>query len=403
MNQSINIWTLPTAIQILSNLREELSQGVSLCIVVATPTDLLEFENVLRDALLIQDCLMVCSLDLRDFESINLASLQKAITGEKSEAVSFEQFIQSETTPNVIFLKGFDEISAQIQKDTITFIRRWADSCHAISEKKSLCLIVSGSLADKINDLRKSTTMLKLIYLAGIPSALEMQLICRAYSGGEFTSPEAHWREFLVSSLAGSDMDMAYLLLQSNLDTIDDINCVLREYAELNSWKRSTFVKDLKTWVPLAGGMKPEIPQNVENMKLLRKQTTVYTPEYGEEIHPAGLALLERYDEIKHRVWRSQTNLVFPIIDELRIRIFSLLRNKLVITWEHEEIPEIGELKYSLDQLPAYSFERKRYYDIIRHARDIRNKLAHTEVITLREYSILWNSLQKIRQMTVPN
>jgi hypothetical protein len=405
MSQNINVWTLPTAAQVLSDIRTELSQGVSLCIVVAMPGNIVEFEKALRYDLEVRDSLVASSLHLPDLETVNLAGVQRAITGEEYESVSLEQFIQSETTPNVILIQGFDEITASLQKDTMSLLRRWVDYCHATAEKKSLCLIVPGNLADKIHEIQSSTTSsrLKIRCLVGIPSALEIQLIGRAQSGAEFISAEAHWTEFLVSSLSGNDLDMAYLLCQSKLNTLDDIIQVLKEYAESNSWERSAFEKELREWVPLVSGMRAEIPQHMYNMKLLWRQMTVYTPEYGEEIHPAGLALLGKYDEIKHRLWRFQATLVLPIIDELRIKIFFLLKNKLAGTWDHLEIPEIGELKFSLDKLPVDSSERKQFYEIVRHARDIRNKLAHIEIITLREYILLWNSWQKIRQMNIPN
>lgn len=97
--------------------------------------------------------------------------------------------------------------------------------------------------------------------------------------------------------------------------------------------------------MPLANGTKIEVPLHSENIRLLWAQTTVYTPEYGEEIHPAGLVLLGKNNEIKSWVWRAQTNLVFPIIDELRIKIYSLLKDKYSPnTWDHQDVPEIGQI-----------------------------------------------------------
>ncbi len=105
-----------------------------------------------------------------------------------------------------------------------------------------------------------------------------------------------------------------------------------------------------------------------------------------------------KQNEIKHRIWRSQTNLVMPIIDELRIKIFAMTKNQLGKYWNHEEIPEVGELKFCFDRLPADSPHRRNYFEIIRQARDVRNKLAHMDIITFREYEFLWKSWQKIRQ-----
>lgn len=405
MSQNINIWTLPSAAQMLNDVRKELSEGVSLCLVFAIPGDIIEFQRILCHGLLIEDSLTTCSIYLPELETITLANFQKSIAGVEYQNNSLELFMKSDAAPDVIIIQGFDEIENSLQNDTMWLMRRWVEHCHTNADKKSLCLVVPGNLAAKIHEIQLSTTSsrLKIRYLIGMPSALEVQLISRAQSGIELISAEAHWRELLVSSLSGNDLDIAYMLGHSQLNNLDDINEVLKEYAGLNSWELSTFEKEFKGWIPLSSGMKPDMPQHIENIKLLWKQTTIYTPEYGEEIHPAVLAIMGKYDEIRHRVWRSQTTLVLPVIDELRIKIFLLLKNRINKTWNHEEIPEIGELKYSLDQLPVDSVVRQQFYDIVRHARDIRNKLSHVEVINLREYILLWNSWQKIRRMNTPN
>jgi hypothetical protein len=235
-----------------------------------------------------------------------------------------------------------------------------------------------------------------------VPSALEIQLLCRTRSGNEFVSAEGHWRELLVSSLSGSDLDLASLLAQNELAELDDVICSLQEYAAARSWQRSFFERQLADWSPLPKGVKPQWPQHREKMKLLHSQATVYTPEYGEEIHAAVLALLGRSDELEHRIWRSQMSLVLPMIDELRRKVFLLLEPKLRFSREEEDIPEIGELKYSLDQLPVDSAKRQQFYEIVRQARDIRNKLAHMKMISFHEYILLWHSWQRINRMNVP-
>ena len=400
MSQNINIWALPTALKMLKDIKRELSEGVSLCIVATSPDSILEFQRALSYELEIREGLTICQIQLTELETVTLAGFQRSIIGE-SQSVSLDQFIKDEA-PDAILIQGFEKITPSKQKEAISFMRRWADVCHTSGDTKSLCLIVPGDLADKINEIRSGTTSsrIKIRCLAGVPSALEIQLTSRASLDTDFSNAESYWNEILVSSLSGSDMDLAYLLGKSNLCTLEDIIRTLREYAELNSWERSKFEKELRGWMPLVNGAKIEVPLHSENIRLLWMQITVYTPEYGEEIHPAGLVLLGKDNEIKRRVWRAQTTLVFPVIDEMRIKIYSLLKDRILNTWEHQDIPEIGQIKYSLEQLPSDSLERKQYYEIIRHVRDVRNKLAHMDVISLHEYKTLWKFWQKIRMFT---
>lgn len=401
MSQNINIWALPTALKMLKDIKKELSEGVSLCIVATGPDSILEFQKALSYELEILDGLTIFQIHLADLETVTLAGFQKSIVGEP-QSVSLDQFIKDEA-PDVILIQGFEKVPLPMQQAAISFMRRWADICHTSGDTKSLCLIVPGDLADKIHEIRSGTTSsrIKIRCLAGIPSALEIRLTSRASLDTDFSNAESYWNEIIVSSLSGNDMDLAYLLGKSNLSTLDAIIRALREFAELNSWERSKFEKGLRDWMPLANGTKIEVSLHSENIRLLWTQTTVYTPEYGEEIHPAGLVLLGKNNEIKSRVWRAQTNLVFPIIDELRIKIYSLLKDKIPNTWDHQDVPEIGQIKYSLEQLPSDSPERRQYYEIIRHVRDVRNKLAHMEVISLHEYETLWKFWQKIRMFTL--
>ncbi len=65
------------------------------------------------------------------------------------------------------------------------------------------------------------------------------------------------------------------------------------------------------------------------------------------------------------------------------------------------DYPEIGDIKFLLDQLPDSAWEKQQFYTIVCRARQARNKLAHLEIITLRDYLDLWNSWQKVRQMAI--
>jgi len=398
MNLNSNIWALPTAARLLADIRKDLSVGVSLCIVMTDRDGPVEFQRALKYSLETDECLTTFSLDLSSLTDATIASIQAAVLGE-SRRSSLDEFIRNEA-PDVILVKGLEDISAPMRGDVLAFIRCWVERCHTNGDVKSLCLIVPGDHTDEIQDLRSSTrsSRINIRCLVGVPSALDVQLLSRAHLLEDLPYAEARWREQIISSLCGNDLELADLLGQSKLDTYDSIYSALEEYATLNSWNRAEIEKKLQKWVPLASGLSPEVLGQTENIKLLWMKITVYTLEHGEEIHPAILTLLQREDDIKHRIWRAQATLALPVIDELRIKIYSLLADRLTNTWGHHDIPEIGEIKYSLERLSMHSWERKQYYEVVRHAREVRNKLAHMDVISLYDYTCIWDSWQRIRR-----
>jgi len=282
-------------------------------------------------------------------------------------------------------------------------LKQWADECQSTSSTKTLCLLIRGNDLSPIQDFGVHLKV-KLNYLMGIPSAIELQLLCRTLSPGGIITAEEYWREVLVSSLAGNDFEVASLLMEHRLDSMDEIVAVLMEYAASKNWDRQLFKTRLKGWRSLSRGQEPALPGNIQNFGLLWDQITVYTPEYGEEIHSAGLALLDDQDGLRHRIWRSQALLALPLIDDLRIRLSGELGKRIDLIpadcdGDDIGVLEIGYLKNVLEKLPAWDGERKRFLGIVLHARYLRNKIAHLEIISQREYLELWNSCQSIRQI----
>ena len=124
-------------------------------------------------------------------------------------------------------------------------------------------------------------------------------------------------------------LDLAFVLWENQFETFDEVYKILKSYGEMKSWTKETLQAKLRDWKPLAPGVQPSVEKNEKNMELLGEQITLYTPEYGEEISSAGLAILENDQEILHRIWRAQAELVLPLIDDTRIKVSRILEKRL--------------------------------------------------------------------------
>jgi hypothetical protein len=96
------------------------------------------------------------------------------------------------------------------------------------------------------------------------------------------------------------------------------------------------------------------------------------------------LALNGNKDEIARRVWIAQVRVLFPIIEEQRIRLIRMLRVHdpvIIKAWENEpEIAgdlEIGALSYRMSRSRRF---KQRLTDYAVKLRNIRNKLAHLRI-----------------------
>ena len=92
---------------------------------------------------------------------------------------SIENLMISEGLPDIIHLRGFDELSEfTVRKTWLTFVSEWAQVSQNLSHAPpSLSLFTPGSaLPAKVPE---SNVRLSVHYWWGFPSALEMQLLCR--------------------------------------------------------------------------------------------------------------------------------------------------------------------------------------------------------------------------------
>src|SRR5688572_16936169 len=106
MNPNTDIWRLPTALQMLADIRDDLSQGVSLCLIDTQANHDFIFQKYLLHQLENLDGLNVACLDLTELKKINLKTLF-SMTGKMDDFSNNGQIIASDIMPDVLLLQRF--------------------------------------------------------------------------------------------------------------------------------------------------------------------------------------------------------------------------------------------------------------------------------------------------------
>jgi hypothetical protein len=116
----------------------------------------------------------------------------------------------------------------------------------------------------------------------------------------------------------------------------------------------------------------------------LRRMGLLFSVSGEEMHHSALLALQNRRDEILRRIWIAQVRVLFPVIEEQRLRLLVLLRKiqgATIAGWERDvgddgEL-EIGILHHRMVTSNAFGRELTR---LAGKLKNIRNSLAHLRI-----------------------
>lgn len=394
MNTNNNLWLFPTIQYKLAKIVDDISEGYSCCLAIFPPID----ESDLADALLGR--LLHAGIDARQVHLSGGVSIRQLSTdgfGVNHIYTSLQELLMDDGVLALTVFQGFDTLDSHGQTEMIFTLNQWIELQHS-GFQKSFCLLVDGGSIPVLQSLRQGPK-LKTQLLIGIPSVAEIQVYLRLTN--TWTNEiDAKWYEMLLSSLAGNDLRLLQHLASRPLNNFDDIVCALNQFEMPSLVTRSDFEKDVSGWKPNPLSQPVQF-RSLRNSELLSKQICIFQPEHGEEIHPVILAVLQRYEEIRHRVWRFQSTLVLPLIDQIRQKLFLLLKDKIPYSGG-DDIPEIGDLKFSLGSLDRDNVNRQMYYESVQNASYIRNKIAHLQTISKSEYESVSRFWEQISQKEVP-
>ncbi len=405
----------------LSRLIEDLTDKRSLLVLLPDQLDPTELVSALQTEFRRREF---------EFEKVSLARLSNSqsyapITA-LSNALEIEwpsadtphtimNLMETENLPDFVLLEDAGQLSSQDCADWSSFLVRWAEHCqHRVNQRlpiTALCLV--GPAAGMLSHVPENKVYLVVHWWWGFPSALEMRILCRLTTSTDNWDIMTRWREYVVPALAGNDIFLASNLMELDvLRDVQTINRYLQNFAEQRGWE----AKNLRTW-----GLGEEMSFHDTGYSLVppRSIRTLWahgvmgwTPEYGLELHTAVLAVLGRQEELSHRLWRGQSELVFPFIDRARLEICKYLTSFHGPDWpvrEHvpdcsreEEIVRKNPLACQLGHLhfvlrnSSFISSNQRLTTLVSLCRWIRNKIAHYRPITFKDFE---NFLREVRKL----
>ncbi len=354
-------------------------------------------------------------------EALPAAALGKALSvqwPEDSSPRSIENLMISNDLPEIIYLRGFNELSEPAQKIWLDFLSRWAQVSQIFPDPPTLILFTCGNL--RLLKIPNTNVRLSIRYWWGFPSALEMQLLCRLRRASGEQSLRHRWSEHLISAIAGNDVNLAEYLWNPLHSSLDQLPSLLQEFGtRQRGWTR----QDLQEWgadnflvTPIHNADRPSSSPPPKWYQLWTHGALNWTPEYGLELHTSALALLDRTEDLQHRLWRGQTSLLFPLIDDVRLSICRHLSryygkswpvrwqtpnnnfdkaaveaNPLSCQWNH-----LASLFNSNGDVPL-GREQRELKPVVIQAQQIRNKLAHYQFIAFSDFEKIWAEIGRVK------
>ena len=310
------------------------------------------------------------------------------------------------------------------RREWIEFIEDWAEEYQGLRTSgnhsvPSLCVI--GKLRDFDFDLPVPAPDLTLHWWWGFPSTLEMRLACRMANVqyGDNDLATAQWREYVLPGLVSSDVQLAEHMWVRVLDGADQVMNSLTDYWEsLEQPDVAWSIDDVVERVNEVRGTYTVVQQPPENLQgLWACGGLVYTPEHGLEVHPALLAQSDRRATVEHMLWRGQSELLLPLVNEVRLKVCQDFTATYGIDWpvrwaapfnkqDEEEVrnsplgTELGHVSYLLQNLGVHNprhdlFEKRSLGDLVLRAKNLRNEIAHYNPVALRDFIGLCEEREK--------
>lgn len=286
-------------------------------------------------------------------------------------------------------------------------IRDRSQQAQAASNGRNLSrilLIVQGS--GFVQHLPPTDLYLSHRWWWGFPSELEVRLLWRLLSHTD--DAQSIWVECVGAAFGAGDLALAAFLMIDTPTSMKLIPEALAQFARQN---------DIATVDPTIDGnlVARSMPGDLE-MPPPAALTGwvagqwVFTYEHGLEEHPAALAAKGNIQQLGHRLWRSQLQVLLPRIDRTRISICRSLTDDVGPIWfkvmgaplEDRELKrlEINSFDAELGYLLSVVGERSRSFpkyrgwmEVLRDSWDARNTLAHYQPLD-------FPSFQKLSRMS---
>lgn len=421
---SYAISQMPSAKVGLDQFLDDLRQGRSVLGLLPHGVGTEVLRSVLWKGLESND-LRIDEISIDDYEAIDpvssiLQSFGPTYDSEPTPLGVEYLLSQVDVLPEVLFIDGFDNVGEYTRLAWLRFIVRWAELCKVKNSydftfptvPPAICLLTNGKYVPY--PLPRSDLFLNIHVWWSIPTVLELRLLCRLASE-QNTGLSSVWIESIIPELSGSNLSLADFLwnrkTDTHLDLVTSLSCYaeeqnwdlceIREVSQLFSSRKTTYNQDF-WW------SSPELYQAWAN------ELVYWTPEYGFEISSAVLAVLDRREDLDHRIWRGQVGSLLPELDKTRLILCEHFNRSYGRDWpykwyEPETERELTDVKHSpfccqwghitflLHRRELYG--KRDFKQLAYCSSNIRNKLAHYKPIERAEYETYRGERAKLAGM----
>lgn len=428
MNTSFNsaLFLVPSVQQFVNTLTSDLANKRSLVVLLPVGVDPAGIWSALRAELWKRDF---------EFEEMSLPTLPegRAPVAALSEVLRVNwkssdiprtaaNLMATGNLPDIVQLEGLEELPDTARRDWVMFLTQWARISQNMADRgrmpTALCMVVPAVAI--LPHIPESDVHLAVHWWWGFPSTLEIHLLCRLGNESNAWGIVPRWREHLLPALVGNDVSLVECLWDCLHLNAEDLVDRLYSFAEQRGWE----AKALRTWgaeelVVTSNydhGHQPS-PLSAQLRTLWAHGALCWTLEYGLELHTAALAILGRNEELRHRLWRGQAELLLPLIDHMRLKLCDHLTQSYGHDWpvrwhppaSSEEEAAVrnsplacqwGHLEWLLKNCVHLRSEQ-RWVSLASLARWIRNEMAHYRPVTFRDFEGFWRKVAQVMP-TVP-
>ena len=234
--------------------------------------------------------------------------------------------LATEQLPDVVLVEHLDEVSPRTCQDWVGFLSQWTQASQTRADRgapsTALCMVVPAVAV--LPQPPESSVYLAVHWWWGFPSALEMHMLCRSSSEQDGWEPAGRWREYVLPALTGGDVELATYLWDDLHTNMEGLLRRLCAFAAQRGWT-AEMLRTLGAGEAIMTASRDyrrmqHVPP-LEIRSLWAHGAIGWTLEYGIELHTAALAVLQRHEALQHRLWRGQTELLLPFIDQIRLAL----------------------------------------------------------------------------------
>lgn len=405
------LWQMPSIERFLVGTQNDLTHGRCTVLVVPAMVDQDIIWRYIRMQLRQQEY---------DSDVVNLSQLphNQPLVNTVADALhlewpaigtarTVENLRKSMKLPEIIYLENFNSLPPDRQQSWWELFMAWARTGQASAQMKTvysaLFVMISADVLPQHQTLDPARVSVRWWW--GIPTQLEMQVLCRFHHNRNDWDPRARWRESVLPALAGSDIQLIDDLWESIDATPETLLAHLVSYADRQQWHQAFLTDEILRMIlqPRSDelqGMAVMPPRAL--VTLWSKGMVGWTPESGLELHTAVLAMLGMSDQVYHRIWRGQIKLLLPLIDGLRLTLCDMFTQRYGTQWplrwgkpdsrdEEAALQETplacqwGFLGYLVRKAPHLHNER-HLATLVSSAHWVRNEIAHYRPVTFAHF-----------------